>query len=89
MKLSPFYRGKTEAKRVDQELRELEQENESHSVIHDSLQPHGLYSLPGSFVHGILQAGILKCVAVPFSRGSSQRRNRTQVSHIADRFFTN
>ena len=42
MKLSPFYRGKTEAKRVDQELRELEQENESHSVMHDSLQPHVL-----------------------------------------------
>ena len=39
-------------------------------------------------VHGILQARILECVAVPFSRGSSQSRDRTQVSHIADRFFT-
>ena len=29
------------------------------------------YSLPGSFVHGILQARILEWVAVPFSRGSS------------------
>ena len=34
-------------------------------------------------VHGILQAGILKWVAVPFSRVSSQPRDQTQVSHIA------
>ena len=40
-------------------------------------------------VHRILQARILECVAFPFSRGSSQHRDRTQVSHIADRFFTN
>ena len=39
-------------------------------------------------VHGILQARILEWVAVPFSRGSSQPRDRTQVSHIAGRFFT-
>ena len=31
-------------------------------------------------VHGILQARILECVAFPSSRGSSQLRNRTQVS---------
>ena len=31
-------------------------------------------------VHGILQARILEWVAVPFSRGSSQPRDRTQVS---------
>ena len=34
-------------------------------------------------VHGILQARMLEWVAFPFSRGSSQPRNRTQVSHIA------
>jgi len=34
-------------------------------------------------VHGILQARILEWVAFPFSRGSSQPRDRTQVSHIA------
>ena len=45
-------------------------------------------SLPGSSVHGILQAGILERVAISFSRGSSQPRNRTQVSCIAGRFFT-
>ena len=39
-------------------------------------------------VHGILQARILEWVTVPFSRGSSQPRNRTQVSSIAGRFFT-
>ena len=38
-------------------------------------------------VHGILQARILEWVAIPFSRGSSQPRDRTQVSHIAGRFF--
>ena len=39
-------------------------------------------------IHGILQAGILEWVAVPFSRGSSQPRDPTQVSCIAGRFFT-
>ena len=34
-------------------------------------------------VHGILQARILEWAAFPFSRGSSQPRDRTQVSCIA------
>ena len=34
-------------------------------------------------VHGILQAKILEWVAFPFSRGSSQPRDQTQVPHIA------
>ena len=38
--------------------------------------------------HGILQARILEWVAVPFSRGSSQPRYWTQVSHTTGRFFT-
>ena len=33
-------------------------------------------------VHGILQARILEWVAFPFSRGSSQPRDRTQVSTL-------
>ena len=45
-------------------------------------------SLLGSFIHGILQARILEWVATSFFRGSSQPRDRTQVSHIAVRFFT-
>ena len=48
----------------------------------DSLQPHGLYS------PWILQARILEWVAVPFSRGSCQPRDWTQVSHIVGGFFT-
>ena len=39
-------------------------------------------------VHGILQARLLKCAAVPFYRGSSQPRDQTQVSRIAGEFFT-
>ena len=39
-------------------------------------------------VCGILQARILEGVAFPFSRGSSQPRDRTQVSRIAGGFFT-
>ena len=45
-------------------------------------------SPPVSSVHGILQARILEWVAIPFSRGSSQPRDRTQVSRIAGGFFT-
>ena len=45
-------------------------------------------SPPGSPVHGILQARLLEWVAFPFSRGSSQFRDGTQVSRIAGRFFT-
>ena len=36
------------------------------------LQPHGLYSLPGSSVHGISHARVLKWVAISFFRRSSQ-----------------
>ena len=44
-------------------------------------------SLPGSFVHGILQARILEWVTISFSRWSSQPRDQTQVSHIAGTCF--
>ena len=45
-------------------------------------------SLPGSSVHGIFQAIVLKWIAISFSRGSSWPRDRTQVSRIVDRRFT-
>ena len=45
-------------------------------------------SLPSSSVHGILRARILQWVVISFSRGSSQPRDQTWVSHIAGRFFT-
>ena len=41
------------------------------------------YSLLGSLIHGILQARILEWVAISFSRGASQPRDQTWVSHIA------
>ena len=44
-------------------------------------------SLPGSSVHGILQARTLEWVAISFSRGSSRPRDRTQVSYNAGRRF--
>ena len=43
---------------------------------------------PGSSVHGVLQARILEWAAIPFPRGSSRLRDRTQVSCIAGKFFT-
>ena len=45
-------------------------------------------SPPGSSVHGIFQARILDCVAMPSSRGSSQPKDWTQVFCISGRFFT-
>ena len=43
---------------------------------------------PSSSVHGILHIRILEWVVIPFSRGSSQPRNRTQVSFTAGKVFT-
>ena len=40
-------------------------------------------SLPGSSVHGILQARILEWVAMPSSRGSSRPRDRNWVSYVS------
>ena len=48
------------------------------------LQPHRVQP---TRLHGISQARILKWVAVPFPRGSSPPRDRTQVSCTASRFF--
>ena len=45
-------------------------------------------SLPGSSVHGILQARILEWVAIFFSRRSSCPRYRTLAFCMAGRFFT-
>ena len=46
------------------------------------------YSLPGFSVHGIFHARVLEWVAISFTRGSSQPRDRTQVSLIVSRRFT-
>ena len=45
-------------------------------------------NLPGCAVHGIFQARILEWAAISFSRGSSQPKDWTRVSCIADRHFT-
>ena len=45
-------------------------------------------SLPGSSVHGILQAIVLEWIAISFSSESSRPRDWTQVSRIVDRRFT-
>ena len=45
-------------------------------------------SPPGSSIHGISKARVLEWVAISFSRGSSQPRDRTWMSHIAGRCFT-
>ena len=60
----------------------VKSESESDSVVSSSLW------LCDCIVHGILQVRTLEWVAFPFSRGSSQPRDGTQVSHIAGRFFT-
>ena len=58
------------------------------------VQAFRLFATPGTVARqaplsmGILQARILEWVAMPSSRESSQPRDRTQVSHIADGFFT-
>ena len=50
-----------------------------------SLSRVWLFATP---VHGILRVRIREWVAFPFSRGYSQPKGRTQVSHIAGGFFT-
>ena len=60
----------------------------SGSVLSNSLQSFLDSSLPGSSVHGILQARILEWVSISFSRVSFQPRDQTQVSCIAGGFFT-
>jgi hypothetical protein len=60
----------------------LDCESASRSVVSDSFQPHGLYS-PWNYSGQNSGVGSLF-----FSRGSSQPRNQTQVSHIVAGFFT-
>ena len=59
----------------------------SHSVVSDSFKPID-YSPSDSSVNGILQARILKRVAILYSKRSSQFRDQTPVSYITGLFFT-
>ena len=54
----------------------------------DSFATPWTIALQVSLSMGIIQGRILEWVAMPSSRGSSQLRDQTQISHIADRFFT-
>ena len=74
--------------------RKVKSEKESESEVAQSCPtlfdpmdcnlPHSsIQALPGIF-----QARVWEWVAISFSRGSSQPRNRTQVSCIAGRFFS-
>ena len=56
-------------------------------VVSDSRDPVDC-SLPGSSLHGVLQETALEWVAISFSRGSSQSRDRAWVSCTVGRFFT-
>ena len=51
--------------------------------VHPTLCDLMAYSLPGSFVHGILKAGIVEWVAIPISRGSSRIGARTCNSYVS------
>ena len=59
----------------------------SHRVMSNSFDPM-VWSPLGSSALWILQTKILEWVAMPFSRGSSQPRDKTQISCNAGRFFT-
>ena len=67
----------------------------SCSVVSDPLQPHGLVACQAPSVHGIIPQSMglflawitpgkdMEWVAISFSRGSTQPRDQTQVSHVA------
>ena len=55
---------------------------QSRPILCDPMDGH----VPGSFVHGILQARILEWVAISSSRGSSQCRDQTHISCVSCTF---
>ena len=58
----------------------------SISVSGNSLWPYG-HTPSGYSVHGIIQARILECNAISFSRGSAWSRDQTHVYWLVDGFF--
>ena len=65
-------------------VKETERVAESYLTLSNPMD----CSLLGSSIHGISLTRILEWVAIPFSRGSSGPRDRTQVSYITGRFST-
>ena len=76
-----LFKGETAKKNLKISLMKEVKGSKIHSVVSDC-DPMD-YT-----VRGILQARILEWVAFPFSKRSSQPRDRTQVSCIVGRFFT-
>ena len=73
----------------DAELDMTERIAHTHRVIEKVSQSCSTLCDPMDYtVHGILWARILEWVTFPFSRGSSQPRDQSQVSQIAGGFFT-
>ena len=72
-----------------QEKKKKREESCAESLSHLRLfaTPHTVACQAPLFM-GILEARILEWFAMPPSRVSLQPRDRTQVSHIAGRFFT-
>ena len=63
--------------------------NANHLCVCSVAQPCLTFYDPVDYkIHIVFQARILQWVAFPFSKGYSQPGDRTQVSHIAGRFFT-
>ena len=67
--------------------KEAAQDRRVHVPLRVVPSPAGLPSKRGPGLGSFSRA--LEWVAIPFSRGSSQPRDRTQVSCIAGGFFTN
>ena len=71
------------AKVLEEDISELSKVTQSCPTLWDPVH----CSLPGVSLHGILQARVLECVAISFSRASSRPRDRTWVSCIPGRRF--
>ena len=69
------------------EVSQKENESVNHSVVSNSCDPMDC-SPPGFSDYRILEARILEWVAIPFSRRSSQPRDKAWVSRITGRYFT-
>ena len=85
-----FYKSQTcklEMQKIISDIYESESESEVAQSCPTLCDPIDC-SLPGSSVHGILQAIVLEWIVISFARGSSQPRARTRVSRIVNRHVT-
>ena len=69
--------------RLHSEMRACMCACQAASVVSDSATLWTIVCLPGSSVHGILQARLLEWVAMPSSRGSSRPRDQTPISSVS------